>query len=86
MLVLSRKPGESLRIGDNVKVTIVAVSNSQVRLAIDAPQSVGIHREEVYEKIVLVNQEAAKGSEQGLPSGASPGALRVRRKRERRGA
>ncbi|MBD3754342.1 MAG: carbon storage regulator CsrA [Gammaproteobacteria bacterium] len=47
MLVLTRREGESLLIGDNVKLTILAVKGGQVRVGIEAPQEVSIHREEL---------------------------------------
>ncbi|WP_178861271.1 carbon storage regulator CsrA [Thiomicrorhabdus cannonii] len=47
MLVLTRREGESLLIGDNVKLTILAVKGGQVRVGIEAPQEVPIHREEL---------------------------------------
>lgn len=51
MLILTRKSGETLCIGDDISVTIVAINGNQVRIAIDAPKSVAVHREEVYERI-----------------------------------
>lgn len=51
MLILTRKSGETLCIGDDISVTVVAINGNQVRIAIDAPQSVDVHREEVYERI-----------------------------------
>ena len=60
MLVLSRKPGESLRIGGRVKVTVVSATSRHVRLAIDAPDEVEIHREEVYQRIARANLDAAR--------------------------
>ncbi|MDG6777554.1 carbon storage regulator CsrA [Thiomicrorhabdus sp. zzn3] len=47
MLVLTRKEGESLLIGDNIKLTVLAVKGGQVRVGIQAPQEVNIHREEL---------------------------------------
>lgn len=47
MLVLTRKEGESLMIGDNIKLTVLAVKGGQVRVGIQAPQEVNIHREEL---------------------------------------
>jgi carbon storage regulator len=52
MLILTRKLGESLRIGDNVTITVLGVNGNQVRLGIDAPKSVEVHREEVFLRIV----------------------------------
>lgn len=60
MLVLSRKPGEALRIGAECRIEIVSVSGSVVRLAIAAPDEVSIHREEVFERIARANREAAR--------------------------
>lgn len=51
MLILSRRAGESLIIGDNVRITIVAVAGNQVRVGIEAPKDVSVHREEIYERI-----------------------------------
>jgi carbon storage regulator len=51
MLVLSRKLGESLIVGDEVKVSILSVSGNQVRIGISAPKEVSVHREEVYIRI-----------------------------------
>jgi carbon storage regulator len=51
MLVLSRRLGETLIIGDNVKVTVLGISGNQVRLGIAAPKEVTVHREEVYQRI-----------------------------------
>lgn len=53
MLILTRKVGESLIIGDNVKVTVLAVKGNQVRVGIDAPKDVQVHREEIFERIKL---------------------------------
>jgi len=52
MLVLSRKPGESVHIGDEVKVTVLSISGKQVRIGIEAPAEIAVHREEIYNKIV----------------------------------
>lgn len=55
MLVLSRKPNESIMIGDDVVVTIIRVRGETVRVGISAPKSVRVHRTEVYEKIKDAN-------------------------------
>jgi carbon storage regulator len=52
MLALTRKVGESIVIGDSVRVTVVAVEHDQVRIAIDAPRHIEVHRSEVYDAIV----------------------------------
>lgn len=51
MLVLSRKGDESLYIGDDIKITVLDIRGGQVRIGITAPDSVKVHREEVYERI-----------------------------------
>lgn len=51
MLILTRRTGETLMIGDNVTVTVLGVNGRQVRLGIEAPKSTEVHRQEIYEKI-----------------------------------
>lgn len=60
MLVLSRKKNESIRIGDEVRIVVVEIRGDKVRLGIDAPTDVPVHREEIYEAIRR-SQEAPRG-------------------------
>jgi carbon storage regulator len=60
MLVLSRHRDESIMIGDNVMITIVDIRGDKVRLGIEAPQEIPVHRQEVYEAIKRENQKAAR--------------------------
>ena len=60
MLVLSRQRDESIIIGDNVVITIVDVRGDRVRLGIEAPREISVHRREVYEAIQRENQQAAQ--------------------------
>jgi carbon storage regulator len=60
MLVLSRTRDESIIIGDNIVVTVVDVRGDKVRLGIEAPREVSVHRREVYEAIQRENQQAAR--------------------------
>ncbi|MEO5331037.1 MAG: carbon storage regulator CsrA [Magnetococcus sp. YQC-5] len=51
MLILTRRIGESLNIGDEIKITLLGIKGNQVRIGIDAPRDVEVHREEIYDKI-----------------------------------
>ena len=59
MLVLTRKPGEKIFIGDNVSLTVVEVKGDSVRIAVDAPREVKIYRGEIFEAIIAENKAAA---------------------------
>jgi carbon storage regulator len=61
MLVLSRRQGESLIIGDDITITILGISGNQARIGIAAPKEVGVHREEIYLRIQQ-EKEAAVSS------------------------
>ena len=66
MLILTRKLGESIAIGDGIKVTLLEVQGKQVKIGVQAPGNVAIHRQEIYEKIQQENLHAAGASEQDL--------------------
>jgi len=51
MLILTRRVGEALMVGDDTKIVVLGVKGSQIRLGINAPKNVKVHREEIYEKI-----------------------------------
>jgi carbon storage regulator len=61
MLVLTRKLGENIRIGDSVKITVLEVRSGQVKLGIEAPPEVKVHREEIYARIQEENRRAQHG-------------------------
>ncbi|WP_423408245.1 carbon storage regulator CsrA [Heyndrickxia sp. MSNUG] len=60
MLVLTRKNGETIKIGDDIEITIVSSKNDQVKIGIKAPKNIEILRKELYEQIQEENQEASK--------------------------
>jgi len=66
MLVLSRRPHESIRIGDAIVVTVLEVHGDHVRIGIDAPRDVEVHRQEVYETILAANTQAASPSTEAV--------------------
>ena len=59
MLILTRKVGETIRINDDISVTVLGVKGSQVRLGIEAPEGVAVHREEIFERIQAGLQQSA---------------------------
>jgi carbon storage regulator len=66
MLVLTRKLGESIRIGDDIVIKVVDLDNRQVKIGIEAPRSVAVNREEVYERIQKENVAASTTKDQDI--------------------
>jgi len=62
MLILTRRVGETLMIGDDVTVTVLGVKGNQVRIGVNAPRDVTVHREEIYERIK--REQAAQAGEE----------------------
>ncbi|MBR9827721.1 MAG: carbon storage regulator CsrA [Oceanospirillales bacterium] len=62
MLILTRRVGETLMVGDDVTVTVLGVKGNQVRIGVNAPKDVSVHREEIYQRI---QREKSQDGEQG---------------------
>ena len=72
MLILTRRIGESLMIGDNINVTVLGIRGNQVRIGVNAPKDVAVHREEIYEKIQNEKRGHEAAPAAGTPESAPP--------------
>ena len=66
MLILTRKAGETIRIGAEIKIQVLEIKGNQIRIGVDAPRNIAVHRQEVFEQIQQANLEAAKSAPQNL--------------------
>jgi carbon storage regulator len=75
MLILTRRVGETLMIGDDVTVTVLGVKGNQVRIGVNAPKTVSVHREEIYERIKREQTEQERQDEQDGQQSRIPGQI-----------
>ncbi len=68
MLILTRRVGETLMIGNDISVTVLGVKGNQVRIGVDAPREVAVHREEIFERI---NSEQGQSPDSPVPQNSS---------------
>ena len=74
MLVLSRRANESIIIGGNITITLLEIRGDHVRIGIDAPREITVHREEIHAELIRSNQQAATTSTTDLSKLPRPGA------------
>ncbi len=66
MLILTRRPGESLYVGEDIKIKVLSVQGKQIKLGLDVPEDTTVYREEIYLKIKEQNRQAAELSSQDV--------------------
>ena len=71
MLILTRKLGERITIGDDITITLLEIKGAQIKLGIEAPQSISIHRQEIYERIRKQNLSSSAASTSDLSEAIS---------------
>lgn len=66
MLILTRRPGESLYLGENIKITVLGMQGKQVKLGLDVPSDTTVYREEVYQRVIDENRHALATNNEDL--------------------
>lgn len=66
MLILTRRPGESLYLGENIKITVLGMQGKQVKLGLDVPGDTTVYREEVYQRVIEENRKALATNNEDL--------------------
>lgn len=70
MLILTRRPGESLYLGENIKITVLGMQGKQVKLGLDVPRDTTVYREEVYNRVIEENRRALASKNEDLMQAA----------------
>lgn len=70
MLILTRRPGESLYLGENIKITVLGMQGKQVKLGLEVPSDTTVYREEVYKRVIEENQRALASKNEDLMQAA----------------
>ncbi|MFZ5811273.1 MAG: carbon storage regulator CsrA [Thermodesulfobacteriota bacterium] len=70
MLILTRRPGESLHLGDNIKITVLGVQGKQIKIGLEVPHDMQVYREEVYLRVLEQNRQAMQASDQDVLAAA----------------
>ncbi len=66
MLILTRRSGESLYLGDNIKVTVLSIQGKQIKLGLDVPREMTVYREEIYKRVQEQNKQALESKDDDL--------------------
>ena len=66
MLILTRRPGESLYVGDNIRITVLGMQGKQIKLGLEVPNDTTVYREEVYKRVIEENRLAMAASNEDL--------------------
>jgi carbon storage regulator len=70
MLILTRRPGESIHLGDKIKITVLGVQGKQIKIGLEVPQEMPVYREEVYLRVLEQNRMALEADQQDVLAAA----------------